>query len=102
MGVSVTRQRVGEFLDAAQKQFISICVSDHSGRWPTRYFERYEVVEFKHPGEKPTAVLFCSGQDFRSTIALTGIKFNKYLNIEGDLFDEIKIVSHEGAPQLSD
>jgi hypothetical protein len=105
MEVSVEKEKIKDFLQAAKNQFISVSICNHSGAWSQEYRQVQDIREFKHGSEKFTIVILCSLKDSECTATdgnfISGIKFDKYLNIDGHLFDQIIVKSKESLLQLS-
>jgi hypothetical protein len=105
MEISVTDNSIKSLLQEAKKQFISISIGNPTGGWSGEYFEIDEIKEFKHGHERITIVLLrspstseCTAFDAR---LIHGIKFDKYLLLNGNLYDEIRVVSKNTALQLA-
>ena len=105
MEISVNKDSINDLLREAKKQFINVSISNDSGRWSKEYYHLHQITRFKQGNEKVTIVLLCSPKDSECTAIdsrlIHGIKFDKYLYLNGDLNHEIKIVSKDTALQLS-
>ena len=105
MEISVTYNSIRSLLQEAKKQFISISIRNSSGGWSGKYFEIGEIKEFKHGHERLTIVLLRSPGTSECTAIETrliqGIKFDKYLSLNGNLYDEVRIASKNTALQLA-
>jgi hypothetical protein len=105
MEISVTEDKIKDLLLEAKTQFVSFSISNSSGRWTDEYFQLHGISEFKHGDEELLVVLLRSPKNSESQAIdvrlIHGIKFNKYMHLNGKLFDEIKIVSKDATLQLS-
>jgi len=99
MRISVARDQVKDVLSVAKTQFISISISNHSGKWSDQYFLIQDIKEVKQGSEKVTLLLLNSSKDSECLAIdiklIFGIKLNKYLNLNGHLSDEVQIVSND-------
>jgi len=105
MKITVTQEQVKDVFNEAKRQFIDISISNHSGQWSDQYFLIQDIKELKQSGEKITVLLLISPNDLRciaiNAKLIHGIRFNKYLNLNGQLSTEVGIVHKDSAPQLS-
>jgi len=105
MEISVTHDGIENILKEVKNQFISFSISNDSGKWSNQYFSLADVKEFTRGGERTIVVLLNSLKDSECIAVdvnlICGFKFNKYLNVDGRLTDEIRIVSKGMALQLS-
>ena len=89
----------------AKVQFIDVCIENHSG-WLDEYFELYEIKDVKQGVEKITLIILRSSNDSVCMVvdlqSISCLKFNNYLNIEGNLIDKISILQTEAAVNLND
>ncbi|HYF68787.1 MAG TPA: hypothetical protein VD884_11670 [Ohtaekwangia sp.] len=103
MRISVAREQIKDVLSEAKTQFISISISNQSGKWSDDYFLIQDIREFKKGGEKITLLLLKSSKDSECTVIdvtlIHGIKFNKYLSLNGHLSDEVQMVSEDSVVQ---
>ena len=105
MKIFVARDQMKDIFSVAKTQFISISISNHSGKWSDQYYLIHDIKEMKQGSEKITLLLLNSSND-SECIAIDvklihGIKFNKYLNLNGHLSDEVQIVSKDSVGQQS-
>jgi hypothetical protein len=105
MELIIEREKFKEILEEARNQFISVALGNKAGKWSDQYFTIEDVKEFKVAQSRITVLILTSSQDSRCVtidINLLGkIKFNKYLNFNGTLAEEIKIASNNEVPLLS-
>lgn len=105
MEISVTGDRIKSLLQEAKKQFISISIGNSSGGWSGEYFEIGDISEFKHGHERLTIVLLHSPRTSEPTALdarlIHGLKFDKYFSLNGNLYDEVRIVSKNTALQVT-
>ena len=105
MKISVTQEQVKDVLNEVKRQFIDISISNHSGQWSDQYFLIQDIKELKQNGEKITLLLLISPNNLRSTAInaklIHRIRFNKYLNLNGQLSTEVCIECRDSATQLS-
>lgn len=99
---SVTHENLKEILSEIKNQFINIAIQDNGGEWSDEYFIVEGVKDIKSREVNMTALLLVSPKFSHCAIvditSISGIKFNKYLNLNGTLLDEIKIQSDELHP----
>jgi len=84
-----------DVLRAAKNQFVSISVANQAGKWSEEYFTVGQLVSLETGHESMTLVILNSLNNSRCEAVdvklLFGIKFNKYLNLNGELIEELKI-----------
>ena len=106
MKISVAiEDNVKAVLQEAKKQFINVSIQNGSGIWSKEYFNIQEVSVINQGEEKITIVVLCSPNDSTYTAInvkfIHGVKFDKYLLLGGDLYDEMKVVSKDTALQAT-
>ena len=105
METLVTREEIQEVLKQAKKQFISISISNDLGQWSEQFFALQEIREVKDGSEKITMLLLNSPKNSECTVInaqyIHGIKFNKYLYLNGSLLDQVAVVTKDKTQPLS-
>ena len=99
METIVKRARMREVLTAAKSQFISIAICNKEGHWSEQFFDIHDIQEFKS-GTGKVLVLVVSSSTNSGCMALDatyirGLRFNKYLNLDGDLIERIGVHAKE-------
>lgn len=99
MQISVTTKNLTEILREAKRQFISIAVSNRAGKWSEQYFTIEAIKDVKADAQRITMLVLHSERDSQCAVidarSVVAIKFNKYLNVNETLVDEIEINSKE-------
>ena len=99
MEVSVRHEDLKDILNEIKKQYINVAILDDTGEWSEEYYIVEGVKDIVSRHGTMTALLLvsprlshCSIVDVKS---ISGIKLNKYLNLNGTLMQELTVQSDE-------
>jgi hypothetical protein len=99
MEVSVRHEDLKDILGEIKKQYINVAILDETGEWSEEYYIVEGVKDITNHQGTMTALLLvsprlshCSIVDVKS---ISGIKMNKYLNLNGTLMQELTVQSDE-------
>jgi len=99
MGSRIEENEIIDLLKAAKSQFVDIAISNRAGEWSQQYYAISEVKDIYKGESGITLAVLTSLQDSQTlaidTNMIGGIRFNKYLNLNGFLTEEVKVDSNE-------
>ncbi|WP_276370932.1 hypothetical protein [Chryseolinea sp. H1M3-3] len=95
MKFEISYHQLKPTLRAIQNQHISVAIKNRSGKWSHEYFVIQELKEFVSDEVKATAIVLRSELHWEivDIQSISGLKLNKYLHINGQLFSELKLTA---------
>jgi hypothetical protein len=95
----IEEYEIRDLLMAAKTQFIDVAISDRAGEWSQQYYSVSDVKSVNRGDGGITVAVLTSVQDSRfltvDTQSISGIKFNKYLNLNGSLTEQVRVQPNE-------
>jgi len=90
---------IDDLLMQAKSQFVDIAIRKRTGEWSPQYYSISEVKSVNRGEAAITLAVLTSLQDSQfltiDTQSICGIRFNKYLNLNGSLTDEVRVQPNE-------
>jgi hypothetical protein len=95
MAVKITFENLKSTLKAIQDQHISISIQNKDGKWTNEYFCIADIRHFSIGGATLEALILYTELDSPGAIielrSIYGLKLNKFLNLNGDLIQEVTV-----------
>jgi hypothetical protein len=96
MTIDIKAGKLKIVLSAIKEQHINVSIKSRFGGWSKEYYKINDLQEIENAATEIVLVVLqsgcCSSYAVVDLNSIYGLKFNKYLNLDGHLISELKVI----------